>query len=240
MRLWSDFTPALIIFDKDGTLIDFHTMWAGWAIEFARRLESACGQPIAARLFYAIGFEAEAARVISDGSLAVRPMTYIRNLSAQVLRDAGMTADAAERALDFAWHIPDPVALARPLADLPALFRAIRERGAQIAIVTADDRAPSEATMRALGIAPFLAGLIAADDDIPHKPAPDAVLRLCMQLNMTPAQTVVVGDTIADMKMARAAGVGLAVGVLSGVSTREMLAPYADVVIESVGELMDV
>ena len=40
------------------------------------------------------------------------------------------------------------------------------------------------------------------------------------------------------MQMARAAEVGLAVGVLSGLGTRETLAPYADVLIDSVAGLL--
>ncbi len=42
-----------------------------------------------------------------------------------------------------------------------------------------------------------------------------------------------------DLEMGRAAGVGLVVGVLSGVSPREMLSPHADVLLESVAELVD-
>ena len=51
------FDPALIIFDKDGTLIDFHAMWGAWATELARRLETAAGQPLANALFTAIDFD---------------------------------------------------------------------------------------------------------------------------------------------------------------------------------------
>ena len=29
----------LVVFDKDGTLLDFHAMWGGWAIELGRRLD---------------------------------------------------------------------------------------------------------------------------------------------------------------------------------------------------------
>ena len=30
--------PQLVIFDKDGTLIDFQQMWGRWAIGFAERM----------------------------------------------------------------------------------------------------------------------------------------------------------------------------------------------------------
>ena len=41
------------------------------------------------------------------------------------------------------------------------------------------------------------------------------------------AQTAVVGDSAADLLMARSAGAGLAVGVLTGVGSIETLGPLA-------------
>ena len=32
------FKPKLVIFDKDGTLVCFHTMWAPWCTSLADRL----------------------------------------------------------------------------------------------------------------------------------------------------------------------------------------------------------
>jgi phosphoglycolate phosphatase len=47
-----------------------------------------------------------------------------------------------------------------------------------------------------------------------------------------------VGDTPADLEMARGAGAGVVIGVLSGVAARPDLAPYADLVLASVGDLL--
>ena len=63
------------------------------------------------------------------------------------------------------------------------------------------------------------------------------VLTICKRLNVDPAKVMVIGDTASDLKMARAAGAGLAVGVLSGVSSTKHLMPHADALIESVDEL---
>ena len=51
------------------------------------------------------------------------------------------------------------------------------------------------------------------------------------------SRTAVVGDTLGDLIMAERAGAGLRVGVLTGAGTREVLAPYADVIIESVDDI---
>ncbi|MBM4465425.1 MAG: HAD family hydrolase, partial [Chloroflexi bacterium] len=47
----------------------------------------------------------------------------------------------------------------------------------------------------------------------------------------------VVGDTVADLLMARRAGAGLCVGVLSGVGDPALLAAHADVVLRSIDEI---
>jgi phosphoglycolate phosphatase len=47
----------------------------------------------------------------------------------------------------------------------------------------------------------------------------------------------VVGDNVDDLRMGRAAGVGLVIGVLSGVSAASMLTPPADLLLPSVENL---
>lgn len=232
--------PAIeaIIFDKDGTLIDFHAMWGDWITTLARRLEAHSYVNIADRLYARAGFDATSGTIDPDAPLAIGTMAELYALAEQVLRAAGLTPGAAAAAAQAAWYIPDPAALARPLADLPALFAELHARGCRIAVATTDDRAPTLATFAALGVAGMIDGLASGDDGHPIKPAPDAVLKLCTQLEVPPARALVIGDTAADLRMARAAGAGLAVGVLSGVGTRALLAPLADVLLPSVGALL--
>ncbi len=232
-----EFSPALIIFDKDGTLIDFNFMWARWITELAQRLERASNQNLAAALYAAMGYDASRQSVIAGSPLAAHSMAELRVLSAKVVCSIGVSRDDAERATGAAWFVPDPVALARPLADLPRVFSTLRAYGILTAIATSDDRASTLETLRALGIAPMVNALVSADDGLANKPAPDMLLHVCRELNVAPVASVMVGDAVADMQAARAAGIGLRVGVLSGVSTRELLGGEADVIVDSVGAL---
>jgi phosphoglycolate phosphatase-like HAD superfamily hydrolase len=227
-----------VVFDKDGTLIDFNAMWGNWITELARHLEAAAYISIAPQLFRAVGFDPVTGTVEPSGPLAIATMAEIRALADEVLRAAGLSPASAAAAIQAGWYIPDPVALARPLADLPALFSALRARGMRIAIATTDDRAPTLATLAALGLSPLVDALACGDDGRPIKPAPDAILALCQELGIAPAQAAMVGDTTADLRMACAAGVGLVVGVLSGVGSAELLAPLADVLLPSVAQLL--
>ena len=230
----------LIIFDKDGTLIHFDAMWSGWVTELARRLEAACGQPVTEALFREMGFDPVSGRVLPHGKLAATPMARLRALTVDVLRELGLPPADAEAAVAAAWHIPDPVTLARPFTDLPTLFGALRQRGIKIAIATTDDRAPTEATLAGLGVASFVEAMVCADDGVPVKPRPDMVFAVCRATGVDPAHSVVVGDSIADLQMGKAAGAGLVVGVLSGVSPAEVLESIADRVLTSIDELMKI
>lgn len=228
----------LIIFDKDGTLIHFDAMWGGWVTELARRLEAATYLPLNRRLFEAMGYDSATGRVLAHGKLAATPMAQLRALTVEVLGEAGLAPAIAESVVESAWHIPDPVILAKPFTDLRALFVALRDRDIQIAIATTDDRAPTEATLTGLGLTDLVATMVCADDGIPPKPAPDMVLTICQRLNIASAHTLVVGDSVADMRMGRAAAAGQVMGVLTGVSAAEDLIPHADIILPSIAQLI--
>ena len=211
-------------------------MWGGWALELGTRLEAAARRPVAPDVFAAIGFDPSSGRVAAGGPLATSTMAGIEEIVSAVLRRWCPSVAAARRATEAAWFVPDPAALAVPLTDLAALFEELREGGRRIAVVTTDDRGPTEATLRALGIRGAVAGMVCGDDGFAMKPAPDPVFALCQALQTEPPRVAVVGDSPADIAMARAAGAGRVVGVLTGVGTAADLAE-ADVVLGSIAEL---
>ena len=227
----------LLIFDKDGTLIEFHLMWGPWVEELAVRLETATGLPLREGLYGLLGVERATGRVQAHGLMAATPMRRLREVVEGYVADAGAGPAVAAEAVASAWHAPDPVALAQPVTDLKELLPALRRRVPTFAVATSDDRDPTERTLAALGIADEMAALACADDGIRPKPAPDPVLHLCATLGTAPARAAVVGDSPADMRMARAAGAGRVIGVLTGVGDRAILEPLADIVLGSIGEL---
>jgi phosphoglycolate phosphatase-like HAD superfamily hydrolase len=231
-------SPALIIFDKDGTLIDFHAMWGRWATELARRLASETGLDLAKRLFQVMDFDPLSGHIRPEGNLAVTPLAGLRAVTVGVLYEFGLAPADAELALLKAWHEPDPVALARPFTDLTVLFTTLQHAGCKIAIATSDDRRPTEALLDTWQLSHLVDGLACADDGLPLKPAPDMVLALCDRLTIPPPKTIVVGDNVPDLEMGRRAGAGLIIGVLSGVGAAADLAPRADLLLNSVGELV--
>ena len=162
----------LVLFDKDGTLIDFHAMWGGWARSLGARLDGATRRPVSGDVFAAIGFDPASGRVSAGGPLAIGTMSGIQETVAAVVRRWCPSVAAARRAVETAWFEPDPVATAVPLADLGALFAMLRGSGRVIAVATTDHREPTEATLRSLGLRGDIAALACGDDGVGVKPEP--------------------------------------------------------------------
>jgi len=223
----------LVVFDKDGTLIEFGPMWSGWAVALADGLRVATGRSVEEPLFAMLGFDAATGTIRPGGGLAATPMRRLRERTRGVLVESGLSDEAADRALEAAWHAPDPVATARPLADLHALFGWLHASGRRVAVATSDDREPTELTLAALAVEDEIDAVVCADDGVTVKPAPDMVVHLCAVLGILPSRTAIVGDAPADLAMGRAAGAGLVIAVLSGVGRRADLEPLADLVLSS-------
>ena len=232
-----NFRAQAIIFDKDGTLIDFDAMWGGWVVYLAEQLNLVSGLDVHKALCDAMGYDYRNKKVLAHGKLAATPMHLLYRLTVEVMQSLGLNSEEAERVVEKCWCIPDPVILAKQFTDTRALFGELHSKGIKIGIATTDDRAPTQAMIEAFDIEEYISTMVCADDGIKAKPAPDMVLTICERMKVDPSRVMVIGDTTADLKMARAAGVGLAVGVLSGVSSARDLVEFADVLIESVDEI---
>ncbi len=226
-----------VVFDKDGTLISFDAMWSGWALDLGARLELATRRPVAGDVFTTIGYDPVANRILAGGPLAIATMGQLQELVGAVLRRWCPSVSAARRILADAWFEPDPVERAVPLADLPLVLGSLRAAGRRIAVATTDDRRPTEATLAGLGIAGLVEDVVCGDDDGPTKPDPAALAGIAARLAVPIERLAMVGDTPADLHMARAAG-ARAIGVTSGVATTSELSDDADVVLASIESLV--
>jgi phosphoglycolate phosphatase len=213
-------------------------MWGGWARQLGDRLDDVIRRPVSPDVYATIGFDPTTGRVAPGGLLATGTMAGIEETVARVLRRWCPSIAAARRATAAAWLVPDPAALAVPLGNLPSVFRRLRADGRRIAVITTDDRAPTDATLRALGIREWVEAIVCGDDGFGVKPAPDAVIAVCHAFRTQPSRVAVVGDTPADIAMAREARAGLVIAVRTGIGSEDDLAT-ADVVVDSVDALLD-
>ena len=239
MQLLKNFDAQAIIFDKDGTLIDFDAMWGTWTIQLADTLQASVNLDVREALCESYGYHLALRKILPDGKLTCTPMWKLRELMVEVVRSVGLSENQARCAVQEAWFVPDPVTLAKPFTDVRKLFGNIHAHGIKIAIATTDDRNPTKSMLNAFGVANLVTTMVCADDGIKAKPAPDMVTTICARMNINPCNIIVIGDTVADMQMARSAGAGYVIGVLSGVGLLEHLTLLADILIDTVDTLQD-
>ncbi|MFP3546073.1 HAD-IA family hydrolase [Rhizobium sp. SIMBA_035] len=107
-----------------------------------------------------------------------------------------------------------------------------------IGAVTGKSRRGLVSVLEIHGFAPhFIVSRTA--DDCPSKPHPAMVTECCDETGMNPADTVVIGDAIYDMQMAKAAG-AKAIGVSWGyASVDELIAAGADAIAHHPNDVLD-
>lgn len=221
-----------VLFDKDGTLVDFHATWLGVAERAA--LDAALGDPNeAARLLRAVGFDGATGQFAPDsvfaaGSSCDVVATWYPDLSAK-------EREPLVRRFDDISVEHGPAAVALP-GVVDALFT-LKEASLLLGVATNDSTRGSERTLDALGIRELFEASFGYDAVPEPKPAIDSVLAFCEVTGLSPLDLAVVGDSRFDLEMGRDAGCGLAISVASGTGTYESLAPYADVVLASVADL---
>jgi len=117
-----------------------------------------------------------------------------------------------------------------------AMLGALRERGHILAIATGKSRAGLARALENTGLRPFFAASRCADQCAP-KPAPDMLRELMEELDVGDTKTLMIGDTVHDLKMAAHAGVP-AVGVSHGAHPKRDLAALEPLAcVENIEEL---
>ena len=207
----------LLVFDWDGTLADS----IGWIVESLQYAAEDCGLEVpsvsAARSVIGLGLH-EAMEALYPGSppeLAVRiAHSYRRHYGT--------------RATDI-----------RLFAGVPEMLAELRARGYRLAVATGKARRGLDQALRATGTGSFFQASRCADETA-SKPDPTMLFQLMDELSMTPDRTLMIGDSVHDLKMANSAKVA-AVGVGCGANGLSELTEFGPLAcLQATVELLNV
>lgn len=224
-----------ILFDKDGTLLDYMATWM--PANRAAALATARGDPdLCEHLLRAGGYDPDTKQMTGNAVLAAGTNAEIAaawcaqvpdwNLDELVVLIEGIFLDHGHSAV--------------PVPELSPILTALKARGLILGIATSDSEAGIEATLGrfdVLGHFDFLAGY---DSGHGIKPEPGMVHGFANSCGLHSGEIAVVGDNIHDLAMGRAAGVGLTIGVLTGTGSRSDLSALADHVFDSIADVAGV
>lgn len=234
------FKPRCVIFDKDGTLVCFHTMWSPWCTDLAERMVTVTGlDDLDDHVYDVLGYDQKEKRV-GMGTLAENTHPQIKDKIEEMLQfERGFDRHQAKEVVDKTWKdTPENMSI-KLTGNLHSLFYRLKSQGVKIAICTSDSQEGTKQFLAKQNLAPYI-DMIVCGDDTEGKPKPDPhnALYICDRLGVRPSDTIMVGDTPADTLMGQQAKLGLTVGVLTGVGNIHDLID-ADVIVSDVRECID-
>ena len=220
--------PELVLFDKDGTIIDIHHYWASmigirsaliverWFAAYVNR------QNVESRLIDAMGVDLQSGRMKPEGPVGIKPRPFIVNVAADVVREYSVEISNDEMEALF-YEVDqitaeDLLPLLKLLPGVTELLKRLKEEKVVAMIVSTDITLRARKAMETLGLDDYFNDIIGADQVEHTKPAADLALLALERSGAVPAGAVVIGDHPVDVQMGGAAGVGLNIGVLTGLA----------------------
>jgi len=218
-----------LLFDKDGTLFEYHGTWNVWAAGLIADL-SAGDDARAAALALALEYDLAAGRFLPGSPAIAGTNREAAECLATVLTDRSLA--------EIEYHLMITAAEAPLVAAVPlaAFLDGLGQRGLGLGVMTNDTEYGARAHLGAAGVIDrfdFIAGF---DSGHGAKPAPGPLLAFARHMGFAPARVAMVGDSTHDLIAGRRAGMRT-VGVLTGMAQADELAPHADVILPDIGHI---
>ena len=207
----------LVIFDLDGTLV--HSL-----PDIAAALNAALAAEGRAPLP-----EAQVMTLVGEGVVRLAEKALAVGDAASAAQGSGARPDDVQRLAD---RVRDsyrqrPCVATRPFPGIVETLQALRAApGRRLAVLTNKPGEVTRPLLQALELGGWFAEVVGDGDGYPPKPDPAGALALIQRLGARPEQTLIVGDGVPDLKLARATGAQVA-AVGWGYNDREVLEALA-------------
>ena len=213
----------LIIFDKDGTLIDHDKLFIPWLNNLIKNIEPLLSENH--KLNEYLGFINN--KFTYDSIIPCGTTKDIKNMIKKY-------TNIDDIVLNNIWTITKfDYKNIETHGNLIEIFKVIKGIGIKIAICTSDDRIPTTDMINQTGISKYIDYYVCGDDEGKSKPSGDPIRKICDYLNVEPKDSIMVGDTISDIEAGRDAGCAQVISVLTGGYSKEELED-ADIIIPDI------
>ncbi len=227
----ADFAPRLLVFDLDGTLIDSRIDLVN---SVNATLQHFGKQTLPDRVI---------ASYIGDGASTLVRRALEHDQGSESTSGLLQECEVEEAFLWFlAYYRVHKLDFTHVYPGVLEALSAIRERHPLLpmAVLTNKPVGPSRAICAGLGLQEFFFANYGGDSFATKKPDPGGLLRLIAEASemgqtVTPAETVLIGDSHVDVETARAAG-ARSLGCTFGLSPETLAAARADATVDHASE----
>lgn len=219
-----------ILFDKDGTLLQFTEGWVDSIVGFLE--DKILDDNKKREAFREIGIR-EDGGVEENSILSSETAMDLAIIFSKYLDE---DLDEIYRELDdhLLNYLKKNNKFIRETCDLRKLFEALRDRKILIGIFTSDNYRQAKYSMDYLGLDSFI-DFYAAADIYKKKPNKESLEVFKKKYSLGDQEIIIVGDSRVDMVFGEDT---VKVGVLCGTGSREMLAKYTDNIVDDPSQVL--
>lgn len=224
-----------LLFDKDGTLLDYDATWGPANRTAALTLAEGDGA-LAERLLVAGGYRPESGTYAPNSVMAAGTNAEIAALWQPYL--PAQPVDRLTARLE-AVLLRESRAHSAAVPALAPSLKALKGAGYTLGVATSDSHEGIAATLAPFDVLDLFDFVAGYDSGHGGKPGAGMVHAFCAVTGLHVREVAVIGDNLHDMEMARRAGAGLRIAVLTGTGDRASLLEAADHVIDGIAQLED-
>ncbi|MET3684371.1 phosphoglycolate phosphatase [Alkalibacillus flavidus] len=214
------FDTEAILFDKDGTLINFYSIWGVWGDLLTKEIAIQIPETINYDPHHAcerIGLDIVNQTWDPVGPLAIGNPDDSATILTHYLYQLGIPWDEAvtyltksleniESTIDWKQYI-------KPIDGLIEFINEANQQQIKMAVVTADSTQNALYHLQLLGIDHYFDTVIGFDSVTKGKPFPEMAYTACQRLLVSPQQTILFGDSNGDMTLAKNAKLKAGIGI---------------------------
>jgi len=220
----------MVIFDKDGTLIDVHHYWCSMiefrAEAFVLSIGNKKNKKLYNELVNAMGIDLNSKKMKPEGPVGIKPREFIMDVALEVMNkyDKNYTK---ERVIKIFEEVDDYSQtqlknIVKALSGVENILVKLKEEKIKVSIATTDLTKRAVLAMQTLRLEEYFDEIAGADLVEKAKPNADLVLYLLKKYGLDKKEVVVIGDSMADLGMANSANCQF-IGVRTGLYNETFL-----------------
>lgn len=225
-----------VIFDKDGTLLDFDSYWVNiseYALKDILKKFNAEHIPLS-EIMSELGVVDNITEI--TGYLCCGTYTQMSESIHKVLKKYNCSADfhdVVSATIDAYHSNSDKGTVLPACSNIDEVLAHLKKLGLKLAVVTTDDYYGTKKHLDKLQITNFFDAIYTDDGKFPAKPDPYCINDFCKKEGLSKSQIVMVGDTLTDVNFAKNGGIDI-IGVSKSSINTEILKKEIDVVVSDI------